>query len=109
MSLNHKPPVLSTGTFSIFIYVISLIFVPKGNFTSAQEKHLTFHRGHDRVSTIRKGCDEDGPEPYPSRELPAGERQQDASLRPITSEPESRRFLEVFPGAPVTGIGFAGT
>ena len=56
-----------------------------------------------------KGCDEDGPEPYPFREPPVGARRQGASIRPITSEPESRRMLEVFPGAPVTGIGFTGT
>jgi len=37
-----------------------------------------------------KGCDEDGPEPYLFRELPVGERQQGASIRPITSEPEYR-------------------
>ena len=37
-----------------------------------------------------KGCDEDGPEPYPFRELPVGERQQDASIRPITSELKCR-------------------
>ena len=37
-----------------------------------------------------KSCDEDGPEPYPFRELPVGERQQDASIRPITSELECR-------------------
>ena len=55
-----------------------------------------------------KGCDEDGPGTQTYRELPVGERQQDAPTRPITSEPESRSF-EVLPGAPVTGIGFVGT
>ena len=57
-------------------------------FQSSGEKHLTFIRAHVTVATIWKGCDEDGPEPYPFRELPVGERQQDASIRPITSEPE---------------------
>ena len=55
-----------------------------------------------------KGCDEDGPEPYLSRELPVGVRQQDASIRPITSEPEYRAESQMLPGAPVTGIGLVG-
>ena len=55
-----------------------------------------------------KGCDEDGPEPYPFRELPFGARQQDASWGPITSEPECRAFCQILPGAPVTGIGLVG-
>ena len=50
-----------------------------------------------------KGCDEDGPDQQTFRELPVGERRQDASTGPITSEPESRRFLEVFPSARVKG------
>ena len=79
MSLNHKLVILSTGSFSVFIKERPGFFVTKRKNESSQEKHLTFWRGHDRVSAIQKGCDEDGPEPYPSRELPAGERQQDAS------------------------------
>ena len=47
-----------------------------------------------------KGCDEDGPEPYLFRELPVGERQQGASIRPITSEPEYRVSLPDTPGCP---------
>ena len=43
-----------------------------------------------KCGQYEKGCDEDGPEPYPFRELPVGERQQDASIRPITSELECR-------------------
>jgi len=50
-----------------------------------------------------KGCDEDGSGKYPSRELPVGVRQQDAPKEPITSEPESRSALEVFPSARVKG------
>ena len=56
-----------------------------------------------KCGKYEKGCDEDGPESYPFRELPVGERQQDASIRPITSEPEGRRFFEVLPFARVKG------
>ena len=43
-----------------------------------------------------KSCDEDGPEPYPFRELPVGERQQGASIRPITSELKRRATARCF-------------
>ena len=55
-----------------------------------------------------KGYDEDGLEPHLFRELPVGERQQDASAEPITSEPEYRAACQMLPGAPVTEIGLVG-
>ena len=47
-----------------------------------------------------KGCDEDGPDQQTFRELPVGERRQDASAGPITSEPESRSTARGFPVCP---------
>jgi hypothetical protein len=50
-----------------------------------------------------KGCDEDGPEPYPSRELPAGERQQDASFDPSLPSRKAEDFMRFSRVPPLQG------
>ena len=56
-----------------------------------------------------KGCDEDGQEPHLFREPPVGARRQGASATTHHFRAGGPKAFEVLPGAPVTGIGFAGT